>query len=132
MLQALDETSARMIYTREYFQRPGFIGLADHALAAVCVDAAVQHGVPTAVQMLQRAAGVAADGRLGPVSITAINALDPRGLCALVCAARIRLYGSLVTHDPSLARAREAGFALQADNASGWANRIARFVEEIT
>jgi len=131
-LKALNEGTARVIYTSEFFQEPGFAAITDEPLAALCIDSAVQHGVPEAVEMLQRAAGVAADGRLGPVSLAAINAADARALRALVCGARIRLYAGLIERDPALALVRAKGFALQADNALGWGNRIARFVEEIT
>jgi len=129
-LQALGLEEARAIYTALYLEGPGLTRLNDQALAALVVDAAVQHGVATAIEMLQRAAGVRSDGQLGEISIAAINAHDPRALRALVCGARIRLYGSLIEADPALARAREAGFRCQGENALGWANRIARFVEE--
>lgn len=128
-LKALDLATARKVYRHVYIDEPGFGQIAHPTLEALMVDAGVQHGTEEASKMIQRAVGVAPDGHLGPVSLAAINAHDARSLYVLVCGARIRLYGSLVTHDPQLARAKLAGYALQADNAFGWANRIAQFVE---
>lgn len=131
-LKRLDVPTARKVYQHVYIDAPGFGQIADLNLQALVVDAGVQHGTEDAAKMIQRAAGTQPDGRLGPVSLSAINSHDARALRALVCGARIRLYGSLVSHDPALAKARTAGFALQADNAFGWANRIAQFVEVIS
>lgn len=131
-LRALTPATARPIYEHLYIEAPGFNQIADQALQALVVDAGVQHSQQEAAKMVQRAAGVTPDGHLGSISLSAINSHEPRQLRALVCGARIRLYGSLISHDPKLAAAREAGFALEADNALGWANRIAQFVEVIT
>ncbi len=106
--------------------------MTDPDLQALMVDAGVQHGPETAIRMLQRAVGgLVVDGLLGPASLVAVNAANPRALRALVCGARVRLYGSLVSHDPKLAPAVEAGYNLQAVNAFGWSNRIAQFVETL-
>ena len=128
-LKHLDPPGARQVYQYVFIEAPGFSRIRDANLQALIVDAGVQHGVDEAAKMVQRAAGVTADGHLGAISLAAINSYDAHALRVLVCAARIRLYGALVSHDPELARARLAGYHLQADNALGWANRIAQFVE---
>ncbi len=130
-LKRLDRSTARRVYGHMYIDAPGFGKIADGGLMALIVDAGVQHGTETAIKMLQRAVGVTADGLLGPASIAAVNARDARTLSARVCAARIRLYGEIVSHDPKLGAAVNAGYTLQAVNAYGWANRIAQFVEGI-
>jgi lysozyme family protein len=130
-LKKLDPQTARSVYQHMYIDAPGFGQIADHNLEALVVDAGVQHGTVEASKTIQRAVGVFPDGHLGPVSLAAINSHDPLSLRMLVCGARIRLYGALVTHDAKLALAKLAGFELQADNALGWANRIAQFVEAI-
>lgn len=129
-VQNLTVTEAYQIYSLRYVTAPGFNRVSDVSLEALMVDAAVQHGPDEASKMLQRAAGAVADGKIGDATIAAVNARDPKRLYAAVCAARIRLYGALVAHDPKLAAAAQAGFALQAENALGWANRIAGFVED--
>jgi lysozyme family protein len=130
-LKMLTPQTARQVYQHVFIDSPGFSQVIDKSLQALVVDAGVQHGTEESVKMLQRAAGVTPDGHLGPVSLTVINSQRSRALYALVCGARIRFYGSIVAHDPKLALARQAGFELQADNALGWANRIAQFVEVI-
>jgi lysozyme family protein len=130
-LKRLDPPTARKVYQHVYIDSPGFGQIADPSLQALMVDAGVQHGTETAVKMLQRAIGVTPDGLLGPVSLAAINSHDPRSLRSLLCGARIRLYGALVSHDPELAVAKSHGYELQAENAFGWANRIAQFVETL-
>jgi hypothetical protein len=40
-------------------------------------------------------------------------------------------YGEIVTRDPDLAQAKREGHRLQAENAEGWARRVAEFVREI-
>lgn len=129
-VQNLTITEAYQIYSVRYVTAPGFNRVSDASLEALMVDAAVQHGPDEASKMLQRAAGAVPDGKIGDATIAAVNARDPKRLYAAVCAARIRLYGELVAHDPRLAAAAQAGFSLQAQNAYGWANRIAGFVEE--
>ena len=128
-LKKLTPAIAREVYQHLYIDAPGFGKIAHPTLEALMVDAGVQHGIPEAVKMLQRAVGVTVDGHLGPASLNAINSHDIRSLYLLICGARIRLYGSLVAHDPELIVAKSHGYELQADNAFGWANRIAKFVE---
>jgi lysozyme family protein len=123
---------ARKVYQHKFIDAPGFGQIADLNLQTLVVDAGVQHGVQEATKMLQRAVGAQPDGRFGSVSLQAVNSHDARSLRLLVCGARIRLYGSIISHDPRLTLARAAGFELEADNAFGWANRIAQFVETIT
>jgi lysozyme family protein len=43
-------------------------------------DTAVNSGVGTAKRLLQKAVGVTADGKLGPVTMAAVKAMDPRTL----------------------------------------------------
>ena len=131
-LKKVDTFMARQVYQHTFIEAPNFSKINDQPLRAVVVDAGVQHGVVEATKMLQRAAGIAPDGMFGAGSIAAVNAADPLTLRMLVCGARIRLYGLLVAHDPKLPMVRRQGINLQAENALGWANRIAQFVEEIT
>lgn len=49
-------------------------------LSAAHFDACVNHGVHRAARMIQEAAGVATDGKLGPISIGAIQGAKPTKL----------------------------------------------------
>ena len=90
------------------------------SLRAFVLDSAVQHGPARAICWLQQLVAVSVDGVLGPVSLEAINQFDSDFLYKRMVAERCRFYGRLITKDPT-----------QAVFASGWANRIADFIEEV-
>ncbi len=70
-------------------------------------DMAVNAGPGTAVVLLQRALGVAADGRLGPITRRAIATANPRTLAGRFTAMKQQFY--LALHQPRFTR--------------GWLNR---------
>lgn len=110
---------ARQIYKNLYFDAPGF-GQLPEAIWPAIFDAAVNHGPAGAIKMLQKALGVAVDGKIGPETIAASKAHHPGALVALFLAERARKYGAIVTADPT-----------QAVFAKGWLNRLAEFIEEL-
>lgn len=77
-------------------------------------DAAVASGVRQSVLWLQRALGVAADGILGPVTLTATHAVEAERLKARLLAQRLRFMADLPNW-PSFSR--------------GWTRRIADLLE---
>lgn len=129
-VEALTEGEARAIYQRDFILEPGFDQVDDEALRAFLVDATVQHGADDVVPWLQTAVGAKVDGVLGPVTASRVNNTNLRWLFAELVAVRCAYYGKLITKDPTLAVAKEAGFRLQAENAHGWANRLAEFIRE--
>lgn len=65
---------AKSIYARDYWHAiPGLTP----AMRFQFFDAAVNHGRGNAVRMVQRAAGVADDGKWGPYSASALAKMDP-------------------------------------------------------
>lgn len=77
----------------------------DGALAADVFDAAVNMGLPTAVKLVQKAAGmapVACDGQVGPATL-AVLSTAPAGLQARFAALRALRYGEIAAHDHSQA-----------------------------
>lgn len=116
----LTESEARSIYIKRYFQDPGFDKVLGEDLQAILLDSAVNHGPKQAVKLLQRALGVNDDGKLGPVSLAAVPHIDQRRMVLKVLAQRVRLYGSIITHDPS-----------QAVFAKGWSSRVAELIEGV-
>lgn len=119
-VKALTANEAREIYREQYIGRPGFLGIENEAVRALTIDCAVNHGVKRAVQLLQESARVFTDGIFGPNTRDAVNRMTAGVLYRRLCAARVRLYGQIVTKNPS-----------QAVFAAGWANRVAEFIEEI-
>jgi lysozyme family protein len=100
---------AKAIYRRDYWAPIGCDNL-PAALRFHVFDAAVNSGLRQAVQFLQRAVGVAADGRLGPVTRAAVMAADPASLAARYSGARLQFMTELTTW-PTFGK--------------GWARRIA-------
>jgi len=87
---------ARAIYRRDYWDRVRG-GDLPPALALLVFDAAVNNGVGRAVRWLQAAAGVAADGALGPATLAAVRARPGPALCAEVQAQRLVFMAALPT-----------------------------------
>lgn len=117
-VEALTEAEARAIYEQEYIVKPGFAGIKDDSLRELVVDTGVNSGPSRAARWLQEAAGETADGRIGPKTLAAVNAMDAAALYRKVLASRVRFIGRLIADDPK-----------QAVFAAGWANRLAEFVE---
>lgn len=117
-VRALTEEEARAIYRQRYLVEPGFEAITHPALLALLVDSAVHSGPKRAVQWLQTALGVTADGVIGPKTRAALAQADPGALYAKVLGQRLRHLGRLITQDP-----KQSAFA------AGWMNRLAEFVE---
>lgn len=69
------------------------------AFAFQVLDAAVNHGVGNAVRWMQRAAGVADDGVIGPMTLAAVKRCDPADLVLKFNAERLDFYSKLSTFD---------------------------------
>lgn len=93
-IAALTRDDAIAIYRRDYWE-PIAGDRLPPAVAFQVLDAAVNHGVGTAIRFLQRAAGVADDGTLGPVTLAAVAAAYPATLAVAVVAARLDFYTRL-------------------------------------
>lgn len=94
-MKDMDQSVAKTIYTRKYWL-PEFDSL-PYPVAFQVFDAAVNSGVGQAVRWLQRAVGVADDGRLGPVTLSAIRAADASKLVMLFNAERLMFMTNLST-----------------------------------
>lgn len=95
-IKRLTRDGAIAIYRRDFWDRVQGDKLPP-AVAFQVFDAAVNHGPGNAVRWLQRAAGVADDGLLGPVSLAAIRKAEPTDLVLRFNACRLEFYASLTT-----------------------------------
>lgn len=120
-IKNLTEVEAREIYRERYILEPRLHKVIDPKVRALAVDCAVNHGPKQAVKLLQLAARVFPDGALGPKTEAAVSRMDAAVLYHRLCAARVRLYGQIITKDPS-----------QSVFAAGWTNRVADFIEDVT
>jgi lysozyme family protein len=100
-IAGLTWVDAKDIYYNEYWvgascdKMPGRV-------AVLHFDGAVNNGVSTAGKFLQRAINVQDDGKIGPVTIAALNKLDPIQVCNKICNIRAQYYKDLVAAKPSL------------------------------
>jgi len=108
-MRELTRDQAKEIYRTAYWGRARCDEY-DGAIAFQVFDAAVNHGIGNAIRFLQRAAGVADDGAVGPVTMAAIKAMTVTDVLARFNAARLNFYTQLSTW-PSFGK--------------GWARRVA-------
>jgi uncharacterized protein (TIGR02594 family) len=71
-LKSIPDDTVRAIYRQRYF-KPSMCAAFTAPLALMHFDAAVNHGVSAAIQILQGVAGVAVDGEIGPETLSAIG-----------------------------------------------------------
>ncbi len=101
--------TAKQIYQEAYWDTVRADELPE-AIRFDVFDASVNSGPGQAVRFLQRATGVADDGRLGPLTLRAIKSMDPQMLDKRINGYRLRFMAELKVW-PSFGR--------------GWASRIA-------
>lgn len=106
----LTRAAAKAIYARDFWKR-GRMDDYDGAIAFQVFDFAVNSGIDTALRKLQRAAGVADDGHIGPVTVAAIKAKSVSDIVMLFTAERLEFWTQLSTW-PTFGK--------------GWARRAAR------
>ena len=112
-IRNLTRAQAVDIYRRDFWQRVRGDEL-PREVAFQALDAAVNHGIGNAVRWMQRAAGVADDGVIGPVTLAAVQRAQPADLVLRFNAERLRFYAKLTTF---------------ATFGRGWVNRVAGNLE---
>lgn len=95
-MRDLTRDQARDIYRYAYWNRAR-CDRYDGAIGFQLFDIAVNSGIGNAIRMLQRAAGVADDGDIGKVTLSAIAEFKPLDLIALLNAERQEFYCKLST-----------------------------------
>lgn len=93
-LKALPIETARAIYRARYWD-PAACESLPPAIAFLHFDTAVNHGVGTAIRLLQQAAGVETDGELGPVTSAAVAAADVTDILDKIAELRRQRYRAL-------------------------------------
>lgn len=102
-------------YKQNFWDNISLDEIDSQQVANFTFDWHVNSGV-SAVKGLQTAAGVTADGKIGPKSIAAVNACDEDELMTKLIAARIAFYNAIVARNPS-----------QEKFLKGWINRANSF-----
>jgi len=108
-IKNLTLADAKAIYKRDYWDRAQCDQLPSQ-LSYLVFDAAVNSGIGQSIRFLQRAVGVADDGSIGPITLSAIKRLDAESLCARFLGQRLEFMTKLSTFDVF---------------GKGWARRVA-------
>lgn len=95
-MRDMTREQAKSIYKQGFWDRVQGDKLND-AVAFQLFDAAVNHGIGNAVRMMQRALGVADDGIVGNVTLSALQAINPSDFVLKFNAQRLNFYTSLST-----------------------------------
>jgi lysozyme family protein len=95
-IKTLTRDAAKVIYLTDFWQAANMDAF-DAAISWQVFDAAVNHGIANATRMLQKAAGVADDGHIGPITIAAVKVRKPVYIVVRFIAARIRFWKLLST-----------------------------------
>ncbi len=95
-IRNLTREQAVDIYRRDFWNRVSGDSL-PRMVAFQVFDAAVNHGIGNAVRWLQRAAGVADDGVIGPMTMAAIKRSDANDLVMKFLAERLEIHVKLST-----------------------------------
>lgn len=73
VIRSLTKEEARAIYERLYVEKPRFGEVENSKLRALLIDTGVLHGRARASRWLQSVVGTKQDGRVGPITLDAIN-----------------------------------------------------------
>lgn len=92
----LTRDDAKAIYLRDFWQR-GQMDQLPPAIAFQLFDIAVNSSIETAARMLQRAAGAADDGHIGPQTLAAVAAKSTTDMLVLIIAERLDFWRKLST-----------------------------------
>jgi lysozyme family protein len=101
-IKALTWAKACEIYRKDFWEKYRFPALTDQGLAENVLDHAINAGPGRAIKLLQKACGVAEDGKIGPATIAAAN--RDIGTAGRFASLRITYYHSLVAAKPELGR----------------------------
>ena len=97
-IKALTPADAKAIYKRDYWDRAQCDQLPSQ-LSYLVFDAAVNSGIGQSIRFLQRAVGVADDGAIGPITLSAAKRMDTESLCARFLGQRLEFMTKLSTFD---------------------------------
>ncbi len=94
---------ARGIYVTQYCEPLCIAEIADQDVANKLLSLGVNVGVAPAARMLQDAVRVAGDGRIGPLTLHALDLADPRQVLEDLRAEAESYYDTLIETHPKLA-----------------------------
>lgn len=121
-LKNISDDQWSKVFKEGYWDKMGGDDIKSQSVADIIVDWAWLSGVKTVAKKIQKIVGVEADGKIGPVTIKAINTFSPKELHQKIYGERKKFYENLVKRNPE-----------QKVFLNGWMNRLndyKDFVEE--
>ena len=109
----LDWNGAMSTYYHRYWEPGNCPNISSVRVTVLHFDGCVNNGVGRAAKFLQQAAGVTADGQIGPATLAAVNAADEIAICNSICDQRAAFYGAIVAARPD-----------QVKYLNGWLRRV--------
>jgi len=94
--------SAKAIYRKDYWNPLEGDSITSQAIAETLFDTAVNMGVAQAVRLAQVVLGQLADGNVGPATLDALNAADPREFQAAFLIAKTARYMAIIKKNRKL------------------------------
>jgi len=88
-LKALTEAQAVVVYKRQYWDRV-LADMLPHGVDYAVADYAVNSGPSRAAKELQRVVGAVPDGKIGPATLKAVNAMATDTIIRNLCSRRLR------------------------------------------
>ncbi len=116
-VRAMPRERAILLYRLHWWDAQGYARITDPAIATKTLDLSVNMGAAGAHRCLQRALRAAwfpvgDDGKLGPKTLSAVNAADPRALLPAFASEAAGYYRSLIAARPAFSKYEK-----------GWLNR---------
>ena len=101
-MKALPIGVAAQIY-RSYWEAIRGDEIENPKVAALLFDMAVNHGPRSAARLVQRIVGLKTDGKIGPMTLAAINAKGEAEMVGRLIGERIGLYRAIIRRRPNMA-----------------------------
>lgn len=117
-VKKMTQAEAGQIYRGLFWERIQGDGIENQFVADIFFDGHVNHG-GTGIRLMQRILGVKVDGKVGPITLAAINARDPEMLYVQYRKARRDFYLQIVKNRPN-----------QEVFLKGWLRRIDSFKDQ--
>lgn len=105
---------AESIYAKEYAEPLCIADIQNQDVANKLLSIGVNCGVVTAAKMLQDALHVSGDGRIGPLTLHALDVSDPEAVLGLLKNEAVQHYRNLIAANPDLGK-YERGWLARAE-----------------
>src|SRR5262245_35704443 len=97
----LTEDQAKSIYKQDYWDKVSGDRVKSQAVAENIFDTAVNMGTTTATKLVQLTLEIGVDGKFGPDTLKAVNAVDDKEFLAEFTLAKIARYAAICDKDRS-------------------------------